>query len=135
MLVSFLLLENKMTNSEWKVFFEDAIKKISSNLDKKGAEYAPNGDRFQNFKTQARLKGTDVFDALVGNRVKHTASLEDMAKGLVPLTKSLIDEKCMDDICYGLLQWGLFYDAAGIQIHSAKDVSWHNNDEAPHGVS
>lgn len=106
-----------MTNQEWEVFYKHAKRIIDDNLKAKGAEYAPEGDRFRNFHIQARKRGTSALDALDGNRVKHEASLEDMRAGLLPLTKELIDEKCKDDVSYALLQWGLFYDEIGLSLH------------------
>ena len=80
----------------------------------KGKEYARHGDRLHNFKTAARMKGTDKFDALHGMWLKHIVSINDMiedaSQGILPSRKT-IEDKLSDNINYTLLLEGLLEEA------------------------
>lgn len=72
----------------------------------KNKEYSRNGDRLHNFRSAARRMGTDPMNALLGMKVKHEVSIEDMVQDCLegmPPTKKQIAEKFGDDHNYLLL--------------------------------
>lgn len=72
----------------------------------KNKEYSRNGDRLHNFRSAAQRRGTDPMSALLGMKVKHEVSIEDMVRDCLegrPPTRKQIAEKFGDDINYLLL--------------------------------
>jgi len=76
----------------------------------KGEEYSRDGDRLWNFKRAAAKLGCTPAEALLGMKVKHDVSVDDMvaslAGGNVP-EREVVAEKIGDSILYLLLLEGL----------------------------
>lgn len=96
---------------------EDRLKKIKDTLGSKGSEYATGDDRFHNFNMAARKRGTTPEAALMGMKVKHDVSVDDLVAWAEAsperLTAKIIDEKILDSICYLLLLLGLLTKRIG----------------------
>lgn len=79
---------------------------IIRRLHNKGLEYASAQDRLHNFKRAAVLLKSTPMEALMGFKVKHTVSLEDILEraknGILP-SRSMWDEKLGDEIAYWVL--------------------------------
>lgn len=72
--------------------------------------YAKNDDAFHNFNVAARKRNTTPEDALMGMKVKHTVSIDDIVEGVksgeLP-ELSVLEEKIKDEINYLLLLYGM----------------------------
>lgn len=92
---------------------EDVIKSIKSVLISKGIEYSTLGDRFSNFKTAARKLNTSPERALLGMKIKHTVSIDDIVtkldSGILPSVE-MLNEKIGDEINYLILLKGLILE-------------------------
>lgn len=99
-------LENNMNNEEFNVVLERRINDLRETLSKKGAEYAPNVDRLQNFKDAAEFQGITQAQALLGFVSKHIVALKDFinlsSSGDV-IPPEQWDEKIGDICCYMIL--------------------------------
>lgn len=93
--------------SDFDQLVERRIKKIRSTLIAKGKEYASDNDRFYNFRVAARKRNTTPADALMGMKVKHEISIDDLIAERIEVTEALIDEKIGDNIVYFILLEGL----------------------------
>ena len=80
----------------------------------KGEEYSREGDRLWNFKSAGRKRNKHPAEALLGMKVKHDVSVDDIVddlkRGVVP-PKEFIAEKIGDSIDYLLLLEGLIEEA------------------------
>ena len=90
------------------------INQCYKTLDQKGEEYSRDGDRLWNFKRAgAKIRKTPA-QALMGMKVKHDVSIDDMVDmldiGVVP-SKEAVAEKIGDSINYLLLLEGLIEEA------------------------
>ena len=97
----------KMKNKEFENILDERTKKMKKTLSSKGKEYSGEGtDRLHNFKVAARKRNTTPEDALMGMKVKHDVSLDDiidnMKKGIMPPLE-LLEEKIGDEINYWVL--------------------------------
>lgn len=93
--------------SDFDQLVERRIEKIRSVLCKKAKEYASDNDRFYNFRAAARKRNTTPADALMGMKVKHEVSIDDLITERIEVTEALIDEKIGDNINYFILLEGL----------------------------
>ena len=79
-------------------------------LTQKGEEYSREGDRLWNFKRAAAKQGNTPAEALIGMKVKHDVSVDDMVdmlkRGVLP-SREMVAEKIGDSINYLLLLEGL----------------------------
>jgi len=95
-----------MNNERFEKIFEKRIKLIKQILLQKGKEYSPNKDRLHNFKVAARKRNTTPEDALMGMKIKHDVSVDDIVnnlkKGMLP-NNVLLEEKIGDSINYLIL--------------------------------
>jgi hypothetical protein len=95
-----------MDNKTFENFVEDRIALIRKVLKSKGKEYSPHTDRLHNFRRAATLRKTTPEDALLGMKVKHTVSIEDIVEnvkqGKLP-TIELLAEKIGDEINYWII--------------------------------
>jgi len=95
-----------MDNKTFEDFVEYRIKLTKKVLQSKGKEYSPHSDRLHNFRRAALLRNTIPEDALLGMKVKHTVSIEDMVEkikhGELP-TMELLQEKIGDEINYWII--------------------------------
>lgn len=86
----------------------DAIKKT---LGDKAKEYATDDDRFHNFNVAARKRKTWPEDALMGIKVKHVVSIDDLVEWAEhdpgKLTYKIINAKIGDEINYLVLLEGM----------------------------
>lgn len=89
-------------------------------LNEKGEEYSREGDRLWNFKRAAAKQGNTPAEALMGMKVKHDVSVDDMVdmlkRGVVP-SKDMVAEKIGDSINYLLLLEGLIEEARELYTH------------------
>ena len=89
-------------------------------LNEKGEEYSRSGDRLWNFKRAAAKTGTTPAEALMGMKVKHDVSIDDMVtmltRGVVP-SPEMVAEKIVDSINYLLLLEGLIEEARETYTH------------------
>lgn len=97
-----------MTADEFNVLVEQFFDRIRNTLLSKGQEYADDNNRFRNFMHVAASRRTTQADALMGLVQKQIVSLEDMAQGLLPVTRYLVDEKIGDVVNYMLLLYGIW---------------------------
>jgi hypothetical protein len=100
-----------MKSEEFDKVVENRCRLIKDILMKKAKEYASEKDRFHNFIVAARKLDTTPEDALMGMKVKHTVSIDDLidwAKNSPEkLTVELIEEKIGDEINYFILLEGM----------------------------
>lgn len=86
----------------------NAIKKTLAN---KAFEYATSKARFHNFEVAARKRNTTPEEALMGMKVKHDVSVDDLVEWAKnspeKLNDHIIDEKIGDSINYLVLLEGL----------------------------
>lgn len=89
-------------------------------LTEKGEEYSREGDRLWNFKRASAKQGNTPAEALMGMKVKHDVSVDDMVdalkRGVVP-SKEAVAEKIGDSINYLLLLEGLIEEARALYTH------------------
>ncbi len=102
-----------MKNEDFTKLMLDRIEAYKNKQISKGEEYSRNGDRFSNFRGQARLGLKDnetPESALWGNLRKHMQSLiditNDLEQGKLP-TPEMLAEKFDDYHIYGHLWEGL----------------------------
>ena len=95
-----------MNNKIFEDYVEDRIKLIKQVLKNKGKEYSPDIDRLHNFRRAAILRKTTPENVLLGMKVKHTVSIEDIVdnieQGKLP-TIELLAEKIGDEINYWII--------------------------------
>lgn len=76
----------------------------------KGEEYSRGGDRLWNFKAAGRKRNISSVEALMGMKVKHDVSVDDIVadleKNVLP-SKGTVAEKIGDSIAYMLLLEGV----------------------------
>jgi hypothetical protein len=98
---------------------DERIENCRKTLVLKGEEYSREGDRLWNFKSAARHRKTTPEDALMGMRVKHDVSIEDivagLAQGKIP-SRETVHEKIGDEINYMLLLEGLIEERREQQL-------------------
>lgn len=85
-------------------------------LTSKGSEYSTGSDRLGNFKRAASARGVIPEEALLGMKIKHTISIDDMVRELSGGAEYSIqrwDEKIIDDINYLILLRALLVERSG----------------------
>ena len=96
---------------QFEKVMETRLAKIAEVLSAKRKEYATEKSRYHNFEVAARKMGCTPEQALMGMKVKHTVSIDDLvewAADMDPrLTISMIDEKIGDEINYLILLEGM----------------------------
>lgn len=98
-----------------KTNFDQIIEKrceaIKETLTLKALEYATDKSRFHNFEVAAKRRDTTPEDALMGMKVKHDVSVDDLVEWAKnnpeKLTIYIINEKIGDSINYLVLLEGL----------------------------
>lgn len=95
-----------MNSAEFDKLLDIRLALIKSSLKSKGTEYAPDDNKLHNFDRAAVLRKSTPEDVLMGMKVKHTVSLEDILEqienGFRPPIE-LIEEKIGDEINYWLI--------------------------------
>ena len=103
-----------MNVEDFNAIVENRIAWCRKTLCDKGDEYAREGDRLWNFKAAGRKNNVSPAKALMGMKVKHDVSIDDivdgLAKGIIP-PKELVAEKIGDSINYLYLLEGLIEEA------------------------
>ena len=99
-----------MNTTKFNKIVKETFEDCKSTLTQKRLEYAPQKDRFHNFKESAKLLNSTPQKAAVGIAIKQFQSVIDLcgAKGIYG--KDLIDEKIKDSINYLLLIKGILYE-------------------------
>lgn len=92
-----------MTLQKFNKLLEKRLKKILEVLKSKGAEYGEDTDRLRDFQLIAQVAGVPVGIAWRVLNAKHLVSIYNMFDGKLEITERMIDEKCGDEINYGLL--------------------------------
>lgn len=103
-----------MSPERFRQVFEDEVEACRQILIEKAGEYAPGGDRLQNFKTAGALQGRPPEVALQGMLAKHTVALNDFLNelngGLSPRPLDQWNEKIRDSLNYLFLLKGLLME-------------------------
>lgn len=103
-----------MNVNDFNALVENRIAWCRKTLCDKGDEYAREDDRLWNFKVAGRKNNVSPAEALMGMKVKHDVSIDDivdgLAKGIIP-PKELVAEKIGDSINYLYLLEGLIEEA------------------------
>jgi hypothetical protein len=108
-----------MNNNEFTIFLRQVLNDTENTLNKKAAEYAPDGSRFHNFDV-AKLLFSLVkqyeknYQAAFGLSVKHLVSIIDLLNGDLEASEYYIREKFGDMINYLILMQGMLLD----EIHN-----------------
>ncbi|MCK5615140.1 hypothetical protein KAR91_75450 [Candidatus Pacearchaeota archaeon] len=96
---------------DFEKLVKDRCESIKKVLTVKAKEYATNKDRFHNFNVAAIKRNTTPENALMGIKVKHTVSIDDLVEWAEfnpeKLNDNIIDEKIGDEINYLILLEGL----------------------------
>ena len=92
-----------MNNGDFNTILMRRLDCIENTLATKAGEYAGNGDRLHNFRTAARVMGSEMDEALWGMAMKHLVSVKDMIDAPDAPTKEMADEKLGDMINYLIL--------------------------------
>ena len=103
-----------MNVNDFNAIIENRIAWCRKTLCDKGDEYARDDDRLWNFKVAGRKNNVSPAEALMGMKVKHDVSIDDivdgLAMGIIP-PKELVAEKIGDSINYLYLLEGLIEEA------------------------
>ena len=95
-----------MNNKRFNWLVEQRCETIKKVLLKKAEEYAGDEERLHNFKIAGRKRAITPEEALMGMKLKHTVSLEDIVdginKGKIP-NEEMFLEKITDEINYWIL--------------------------------
>lgn len=96
---------------DFKALVNDRCSSIKAVLSKKEEEYATDKDRFHSFNAAGKKQNTTPEQALMGIKVKHTISIDDLVDLAENCPKKLdyniIDAKIGDEINYLILLEGL----------------------------
>lgn len=100
-----------MNEMDFEMLVNDRCESIKAVLTKKAKEYATDKDRFHNFNAAAKKRNTSPEQALMGIKVKHTVSIDDLVEWAEnspeKLNDNIINEKIGDEINYLILLEGL----------------------------
>lgn len=95
-----------MNSKDFNELVEARCRKIKATLASKGKEYSTNDDKLHNFNKAGIRSGQSREKALMGMKLKHEISIDDIIlnldKGILP-TIEVIDEKIGDIINYFVL--------------------------------
>ena len=115
-----------MNVNDFNAIIENRIAWCRKTLCDKGDEYARDDDRLWNFKVAGRKNNVSPAEALMGMKVKHDVSIDDivdgLAMGIIP-PKELVAEKIGDSINYLYLLEGLIEEARQEHEDFEKDYS------------
>ena len=95
-----------MHDKEFDRLLEERLVLARKTLKSKGVEYTPDSNRLHNFDRAAVMRKTTPEDVLMGMKVKHTVSLEDILESIKKGERppmELIEEKIGDEINYWLI--------------------------------
>lgn len=97
--------------SEFDKLVEARCESIKETLTYKAFEYATEKSRFHNFEVAARKRNTTPEEALMGMKVKHDVSVDDLVEWAKnspeKLNDHIINEKIGDSINYLILLEGM----------------------------
>lgn len=100
-----------MKEENFDKIVEKRCEAIKTTLTHKALEYATDKDRFHNFRVAGRKLGITPEEALMGMKVKHDVSVDDLVEWVKnspeKLNHSIINEKIGDSINYLILLEGL----------------------------
>lgn len=110
-----------MDNKQFDIVLDNTLTLCRDVMGSKSAEYARGGDKLSNFKKAGRKNNVSPEKALLGMKVKHTVSIEDIIddldSGKLPSVE-LLSEKIGDEINYLILLKALvlerIYKAQGV---------------------
>jgi hypothetical protein len=95
-----------MTNEKFEIIVNDCIESIKKVLLEKAKDYATEDDRLHNFKFAGRIAGISPERALMGFKLKHDVSVQDIVNdldgGKLPVIER-VKEKIGDCINYLIL--------------------------------
>ena len=95
-----------MNHKEFDKLLQQIITRTVNLLATKSAEYSTDKDKLWNFKQAAEKRHTTPEDALMGMKVKHDVSLDDIVsdleRGKLPSMK-ILEEKVTDSLNYIIL--------------------------------
>jgi len=102
-----------MKHEVFNLLLEERLEKTWTTMNIKGDGYRSEDDQFHNFKAAGRKKNITPEAALMGMKLKHDVSVDDIVenlkKGILP-SKKLLDEKIGDSIVYLTLLEGLLVE-------------------------
>jgi hypothetical protein len=94
-----------MTNEDFEELLDQRLASTKQVLGSKGQEYG-RGDRLHNFKAAGRKRNITPEQALMGMKLKHDVSVDDIVddidRGILP-SESLLNEKIGDSLNYLVL--------------------------------
>jgi len=95
-----------MAVKQFATALDNRIKTMEATLGQKALEYARNDDRLHNFNAASKMTGKIPEVCLMGMKLKHTVSIQDMITdiedGKLPSIE-LVEEKIGDEINYLVL--------------------------------
>lgn len=108
-----------MKSETFNILAEELFGDCVELLVKKGEEYTPdNEDRLGHFYKAATKLGVSPVEALLGEKVKHTVSIDDLVQGTIyghPILQQRLRERFMDEINYLVLLYALIQEEAIFQ--------------------
>ena len=100
-----------MNETDFEAIIEERCAAIKETLKHKAFEYATDKSRFHNFEVAARKRNTTPEDALMGMKIKHDVSVDDLVEWAKnkpdKLNTHIINEKIGDSVNYLILLEGL----------------------------
>ena len=99
-----------MQTEEFDAVAGGVLRKCLIVLKSKGYEYACEGDRLGGFYRASDMLGIPPMDALLGMKVKHDVSVQDLADRIgadIPIDTEMLNEKITDSINYLVLFYAL----------------------------
>lgn len=97
-----------MTRGDFRDFVNEKFGEIIKLLDKKGEEYANSDDAFHNFVEGVDIATSENKECYAWDlRAKHLQSIKDIIRSPKGSHISMINEKCGDDVLYGLIIWAM----------------------------
>ena len=95
-----------MNSDRFYVLVDKQVDSIKTMLISKGKEYSTNNNKLHNFDKAGKMSNQSRERALLGMKLKHTVSIDDIVcnldKGILP-TIELLEEKINDEINYNIL--------------------------------
>ena len=105
-----------MNRKEFAILLGEIQARTTNLLALKSAEYSTDVDKLHNFKRAAEKRHTTPEEALMGMKLKHDVSVDDLvdnvAKGILP-SEALLEEKITDSINYLILLEALIKERIG----------------------
>ena len=115
-----------MNNETFNIFAKRVFRDCMKTLSGKNAEYMRNDNKFHNFIAAGKIRGCSAISALMGMKVKHTVSIEDIvrdyeATGKLPSLETL-REKIGDEINYLVILQAMFEELIEEEKHKIENM-------------